>query len=415
MLKHHSRRVKTFILGTAISTCFLLPLPQQSSAQEESYKVAEGDTLSITVYGDAGLSGVFPVGPGGTIGYPILGNIPVEGHTLDEISNQINNGLKPHIPNLSAAVAIKEYAPVFIMGDVQKPGKFEFRPGMIALELFALGGGLREPTVQTDTSGVQLINVQQEYEDLTLQLLSLDVKRVRLEAEFNDKPFDYPITNQGALRDPATLQSIVDSERNLYQQRLTVMQSDRTNLQDQRQNFAEEIDMLNKSTDLRNQQFDLLKLDVDASQGLVTRGAASETVLRERKRELLQMNQQLLEFGSYLARAKQSKNEVERRLQDLDSKRKGDAVTELRQVNLDMLRIRKKMEYNVQVMAEISAAARRVTDRSKIIQTEFSVVRLTDGQYEETTIDEHTQVQPGDLIRVRLVGPDPTITVGSAK
>lgn len=407
------RRTQALLAHIGAVACLLLAFASPSLAQDASYKVAPGDTLAVTVYGDVGLSGVFPVSPEGTIGYPILGNISVKGQTLDEISGQINAGLKPHIPNLSAAVAIKEYAPVFIMGDVQKPGKYEFRPGMITLELFALGGGLREVTTQTDTSGVQLIAAQQDYEDQSLQLLSQDVKRARLEAELNDKPFDYPIPTQGIVRDPATVQNIVDSERQLYQLRLTNLDDDRSSLESQKQAYDEEIDMLQKSTLMRNQQFDLLKLDVDASQGLVTRGAASESVLRERQRELLAMNQQLLEAGSYLARAKQNKSEMERKLQELESKRKSDAATELRVVDLDMLRIRKKLEYSAQSMAEISAAARRVTNRAKVIQTQFSLVRLTDGQYQETTIDEHTQLQAGDLVRVRLAAPSETMTVGS--
>jgi polysaccharide export outer membrane protein len=413
MLDACFRLSKTFLFRIATGACFLLALVPQSLAQDASYKVAAGDTLAVTVYGDAGLSGVFPVSPEGTIGYPILGNISVKGQTLDEISGQINAGLKPHIPNLSAAVAVKEYAPVFIMGDVQKPGKYEFRPGMITLELFALGGGLREATTQTDTSGVQLIAAQQDYEDLSLQLLSQDVKRARLEAELNDKPFDYAISTQGTLRDPATVQTMVDSERRLYQLRLADNANDRNNLQAQKQAYEDEIDMLDKSTTMRNQQFDLLKLDVDASQGLVNRGAASESVLRERQRELLAMNQQLLEAGSFLARAKQNKNEMDRRLLELDSKRKSDAATELRTVDLDMMRIRKRLDYSSQSMAEISASARRVTNRAKVIQTQFSLVRLTDGQYQETTIDEHTQLQAGDLIRVRLVAPAEAMTVGS--
>jgi polysaccharide export outer membrane protein len=385
----------------------LLQLPALASASDASgYKIAAGDVLTITVYGDTGLSGIFPVSVDGTISYPILGNLAVTDKSVIEIGDEIAKDLMTHIANLSVAVAVKEYAPVFIIGDVQKPGKYEFRPGMITLELFALGGGLREATTQTDMSGIQLIAAQQEYEDMSVQLLSQDVRRVRLEAELNDKPFEYSANNDGSARDPVTVQNIIDGERNLYKLRLSVMENQKKNLEDQRQNFIEEIDTLEKSGSLRNEQFALLKLDVDASQGLVTRGAASESTLRERKRELLAMNQQLLEFGSFLARAKQNKNEMERQIQELQSKRQNDAVAELRDISLDTIRLRKKMAYSIQTMAEIGAAARRVTALEKMIKTEFSVVRQKDGEYTEVVIDEHTPIKAGDVIRVQLV---PTI------
>jgi polysaccharide export outer membrane protein len=404
--EHRAGLLPKWIMRTLFSIA-LLQLPALASASDASgYKIATGDVLTITVYGDTGLSGIFPVSVDGTISYPILGNLAVTDKSVAEIGDEIAKDLMTHIANLSVAVAVKEYAPVFIIGDVQKPGKYEFRPGMITLELFALGGGLREATTQTDMSGIQLIAAQQEYEDMSVQLLSQDVRRVRLEAELNDKPFEYSANNDGSARDPVTVQNIIDGERNLYKLRLSVMENQKKNLEDQRQNFIEEIDTLEKSGSLRNEQFALLKLDVDASQGLVTRGAASESTLRERKRELLAMNQQLLEFGSFLARAKQNKNEMERQIQELQSKRQNDAAAELRDISLDTIRLRKKMAYSIQTMAEIGAAARRVTALEKMIKTEFSVVRQKDGEYTEVAIDEHTPIKAGDVIRVQLV---PTI------
>src|SRR5690606_12433600 len=144
------------------------------------------------------------------------------------------------------------------------------RPGMIVLELFALGGGLREPTARADMSGLQLIAAQQEYEDMSLQLLSQDVRRVRLEAELNDRTFEYKTGDLGSIRDPATVDNIVEAEKSLHRLRLSVMQDEKTNLEVQRQNFVEEIETLEKGNALRAEQFRLLGLDVNASEELVT-------------------------------------------------------------------------------------------------------------------------------------------------
>lgn len=389
------------ILPTALVT-FLLLQAVPAMAAQTAYRVTAGDVLAITVYGDNGLSGQFPVSGDGTIGYPILGNIAVADRTVGEISEEIGKTLMEHIANLSVAVAVKEYAPVFIMGEVQKPGKYEFRPGMITLELFALSGGLREATTQTDVSGVQLIAAQQEYEDMSLQILSQDIRRVRLEAELGNRAFEYQPSDGAPTRDPVLVRKMVDAERGIYQQRLSVMESQRRNLEEQRANYIDEIEMLEKSTVLRNEQFSLTQMDVNASQGLVTRGAIPEASLRERKKDLLAMNQQLLEAGSFLARAKQNKNEMDRQIDELVSRRQNDAAGELRDVNLDMIRLRNRMMFSVQTMAEIGAAARRVTTLNQTITTEFVLVRPSNGNYVEQVIDEHTVLKSGDLVRVRL-------------
>lgn len=393
-----------------VSACLLVPMVCLTSAyalQIPAYKVGAGDVLMITVYGDSGLTGLFPVSADGTIGYPLLGNVDVADKTVDEIGAQISSDLSSHVANRSVAVAIKEYAPIFIVGDVQKPGRYEYRPGMIVLELFALGGGLREPTARTDMSAIQLISAQQEYEDMSLQLLSHDVRRARLEAERNHVEFEYKSNGPGLMRDPTTLEKIIDAEKNLYKLRLSVLQGERTNLEVQRQNFAQEIDTLQKSNVMRNEQFQLLGLDVNASEELVQRGAASQSALRERKRELLAMNQQLLESTSFLARAHQNKSEVERRILELENKRNNDAATELREIELDMIRLRKKMAFSLETMAEIGATSRRVASLEQVIQTKFSIVRQLAGNYDEVEAGEHTLIRAGDVIRVSLVASGP--------
>lgn len=398
-----AKKSKAFSLLIACTTFLSLAVCKLPAAAEGTdYKVAAGDVLTISVYGDAGLTGLFPVSADGTIGYPLLGNVNVVDQTVNEIAVRISRELASHVANRSVAVAVKEYAPIFVVGDVQKPGKYEYRPGMIVLELFALGGGLRESNAQRDTSGIQLIAAQQEYEDMSMQLLSQDIRRVRLEAELNDTEFEYKGDEIGLVRDRAALEKIVDSEKSLFRLRLSAQQDERTNLEVQRQNFIQEIDTLQKSNVMRSQQLELLDMDVNASKELVTRGAASEAALRERKRELLSMNQQVLESTSFLARAQQNKSEVERRILELKSKRHNDAATELRETSLDIMRLKKKLAFSLQSMAEISSTARRVSSLEDMIQTNFFIVRQVAGIYREIAADEHTQVRAGDVVRVRL-------------
>ncbi|KQS76654.1 exopolysaccharide biosynthesis protein [Rhizobium sp. Leaf384] len=370
------------------------------------HRVMAGDVLMIWVYGDTGLTGAFPVGEDGMIGYPILGNIPVADKTTVEIGDALGKALAEHVPNLSVAVTVKEYAPVFIVGEIQKPGKYEFRPGMIALELFALGGGLRDVATRTDVSGVQLIAAQQDYEDMALQLLGMEVKQSRLEAELNDTPFDEKAISLSG-RDPLVVQQMAHAEAGIFNLRLAALKNERDNLEIQSRNYAEEIETLTKTGALRNQQFELLRQDVDAAQELVTKGASTQSALRERKRDLLAMNQQLLEFGSYLARAQQNKNEVERRIAELSSIRHNTAATELRDIRLEILRLRQKMTFSGQTMAEIGLTAKRVNAIEDTVETAFALVRLVNGAYQETAIDEHTALQSGDVIRVRLVAHRP--------
>ena len=389
-----------FLRGLAAFACFLL-LAVSAGAEDRHYRVASGDVLRITVYGDPGLSGSFPIGTDGTIGYPLLGNVGVAGRSIDEIRVALDAGLKEHIANLSVAVVVETYAPVFVVGEVQRPGRYEYRPGMIVLELFALGGGQKEAAAQGESAGVRLASLRQEYVDLGMQLLSQDVKRVRLEAELGGQPFDYVASEEIGTPDPRVVRQVVDAERTLFNLRRATLAAETKSLELQKNGYVEEIDTLEKSGKLRDGELALLGEDVKVAQSMVERGLTPKTQLREKQREISATNRDVLEFGSFLARARQNLTAIDGQLTTLKGQRRGDAAAELREVNIDILRLRRKMAYSLQAMAEAGVALER-KDGSRRAAYRFSAVRQVEGQYREVEIGQTDPVMAGDILRVSL-------------
>lgn len=167
MLEKHSRLMSRF--RTAMLSGFIILglshgafAQEQVPAQAQAYRISPNDVLQVTVYGQPSLTGLYPVDVDGNIGYPVVGNINVSGLTTPQISEKIAASLSQHIPGLTVTAAINQYAPVFIVGDVKAPGKYEFRPGMVALQLMALGGGAGKGEAPAVTAGMQLITAQQE-------------------------------------------------------------------------------------------------------------------------------------------------------------------------------------------------------------------------------------------------------------
>ncbi|MGD9478689.1 UNVERIFIED_ORG: polysaccharide export protein (plasmid) [Roseateles sp. XES5] len=372
-----------------------------ASAQNQDYRVAGGDVLRVTVYGDPGLSGSFPIGTDGTIGYPLLGNVAVAGKGIDEVRQTIDAGLREHIANLSVAVVVEAYAPVFIVGEVQKPGRYEFRPGMIALELFALGGGQKEVLAQGDNAGMRLAGLRQDYADLGVQLLGQDVKRVRLEAELNGKPFTYLPSEEIGTPDPRIVRQVVEAERTLFELRRATLDAEMRSLEQQRVGYVDEIDTLQKSGKLRDGELTLLDEDVKLAQSMVERGLTSKTQLRDKQREISATNRDMLEFGSFLARARQNLTVIDGRLSSLRGQRRGDVATELREVNIDILRLRRKLTYSLQAMVEAGIAVEK-RDGTQQTALRFSAVRMVGDTYREVAVGQTDPVQAGDILRVSL-------------
>ncbi len=118
----------------------LPPLPQTVAGP---YTLGPGETVRVVVFGQTQLTGEFTVSDHGTISVPLLGDIPANNDTTDELAQSISSALedKKILLNPSVSVEVVKYRPVFVLGEVEKPGQYPYEPGMTALTLVAIAGG----------------------------------------------------------------------------------------------------------------------------------------------------------------------------------------------------------------------------------------------------------------------------------
>ena len=132
------------------SILFLLVFSSISFAQEgnlsmSQYQLGSGDRIKISVFGQDDLSMEVRLPDVGTINYPFLGEIKLVGLTADEVEKKIYDGLLgDYLVNPSVSVAIVEYRPFFIDGEVKRPGGYPYQPGLSVNKAAALAGGYTE-------------------------------------------------------------------------------------------------------------------------------------------------------------------------------------------------------------------------------------------------------------------------------
>jgi len=106
--------------------------------------VSAGDIFEVRVYRETDLSGLFQVSPDGTVEYPLLGTLKVDGLTSSEIARLLREGLeKGFLKRPFVTVNIKEFLSkrVYVLGQVEKPGTFRFEDGMSVIQVITLAGG----------------------------------------------------------------------------------------------------------------------------------------------------------------------------------------------------------------------------------------------------------------------------------
>lgn len=125
-----------------------------------SYVIGPGDVLDIKVFDEPTLSLKFAVDSDGTITYPFLQRIPVQGKTLREVEQVIQEGLRAgYVLRAQVSVAIAEFRSrsIFVLGEMRNPGKYNIDGPVTLLEVIAKAGSF------TPTAGPTLI--VQRYKD----------------------------------------------------------------------------------------------------------------------------------------------------------------------------------------------------------------------------------------------------------
>lgn len=110
--------------------------------QVQDYTMGVGDKMEITVYNQEKLSGDFTVNSVGDIAFPLLESVRAEGLTTKELEESIKAALTPkYINDPKVSVQLVKRRDIYILGEVNKPGKYEYIPNMTLLEAVATAEG----------------------------------------------------------------------------------------------------------------------------------------------------------------------------------------------------------------------------------------------------------------------------------
>lgn len=108
------------------------------------YRVGIGDVLHISVWKDEALNRDVMVLPDGTISFPLIGRISVNGLTVEALVEVVEDRLDKYVPDPTISVQVLQTISqaVYIIGKVNRPGRFDLPNNLNVLQALALAGGL---------------------------------------------------------------------------------------------------------------------------------------------------------------------------------------------------------------------------------------------------------------------------------
>ncbi len=127
----------------ALGGCAAQPLPVETGqAMPQAYGLAAGDKVRLTTFGFTEFSGEFLVAADDTLAVPMLGAVPVRGATPDQLARTLEASLAGRglIRNPRVSAEIVKYRPYYILGEVNRPGQYEFAGGLTVNQAIAGAG-----------------------------------------------------------------------------------------------------------------------------------------------------------------------------------------------------------------------------------------------------------------------------------
>lgn len=133
--------------------------PPPITAADDDYRLGAEDKVKVTVFGEPDLSGEFVVDSSGVLAAPYVGQIQVKGLTLREFERTYATKLREaeimRDPRVTAEVT--SFRPIYVLGEVKKPGQYAYVSGMTVQKAVALAEGYTyrasESTVEITRGG----------------------------------------------------------------------------------------------------------------------------------------------------------------------------------------------------------------------------------------------------------------------
>lgn len=257
------------------------------------------------------VSGEYTVGPSGALSLPFIGDLPAAGKTTTEVGEAIGEKMQTLFglrDRPSASVELAQYRPVYLAGEVQKPGEYPFAPNLTVLKAVSLGGGLRR-SESGQRFARDYINAHGDSSVQTSERNRLLIRRARLQAEIAEKD---------GIELPKDLQGVPGIDKLLANETALMASRDRKqklqleSLADLKSLLESEIQSLAKKTETQNRQLELVVEDREKVESLAEKGLALSQRKLSLEQRVAELQAALLDIDTASLKAKQDVSKAAR-------------------------------------------------------------------------------------------------------
>jgi protein involved in polysaccharide export with SLBB domain len=372
-----------------------------SYGQEGSYRLGVQDRLRIHVHEWPVLTGEFTIGPDGKVTLPMIGDVAAAGLMSAELAGRISEGLKAKAQLLElpdAAVSVSQYRPFYILGGVERPGEYAFRPNMVVLNAVSIAGGVYRPPRSSDwgferdsiTGGGDIRTVLLRRDELSARQWRLQGEAAGLDA------LPAPEGATAASR-------FLGEERAIFLARNERQKNQTTSFDNSVNLLEREIISIQEQAKAAEKQKESVARELEDTRALISRGLAPAPRILPLERTIAQIDRELRELDTSILRARQQINLMNAQKVALRDERQSTARAELQSLLAQSKELDERFETATRLIAGSAALSSAPTNSAEMDSTPlltFVIMRPVGDAIQEIQAMETTRVQPGDIVKV---------------
>jgi polysaccharide biosynthesis/export protein len=396
----------------------LVLLTQPCLAGIEEYRLAFGDVVEISVIGAPDLRHRAAIDADGRVSLPLLGRMKAAGLTLSQLQSSIRELLPTKVfrrrtedgreyPVLltpdEVTLSVAEYRPVYVNGDVAKPGQQAFRPGLTVRQALVLSGGYDVMRFRAKDPFLESADLRSEYMSLWTEFAREQIRISRLQAELRGSD---QLDLQGLVKTPIA-DSVISGLENLEREQPIVRDGDHKKesliaaFKQQDDRYSILSDQLKKEQE--DSQGDLAEY-VQAKQNL-DRSVIPSTRVAEQRRNMLFSASRALQTSSMPAQLDKDRVELHRKLQTTDDRRRIALLAELKQARMRLATIEAKVR-SVGEKVVNAGVVRSQLIRGTGDEPNVTIFRTGRGTEDSFAAKQDTELLPGDVVEVSVRSED---------
>jgi len=120
-----------------------------------------GDVFEVRVFQEPDLSGIYRVASDGSIDFPLCGKLAVAGLQSSGVTEALTRCLaNGYLKRPQVSIYVKEFnsKKIFVFGEVQKPGTFQYEESMSVVQAVTLAGGFASRADRNNVSVARLVD-----------------------------------------------------------------------------------------------------------------------------------------------------------------------------------------------------------------------------------------------------------------